>query len=182
MSIWTKDQIFFSADKRTYWSHDPGANSGNGAAVLTLNGVDVISLSSDDVSVTGDMTVGGTLVGGLSGLVPVGGLSLAVSSGIAALSTLSAYGVSVLTATAAGPIYVMPAPSSAGILKIILQTEADSTHHIDFGAGVFVDGQSTLADLHMTGQCAVGLLSISATEWRILFRTSTTSVSLATGT
>ena len=50
MSLFTRDKIWFSADKRTYWIYDPGS----GAATLYVDDVAVLSATSSPRSECGN--------------------------------------------------------------------------------------------------------------------------------
>lgn len=195
MSVWTSDKVWFSRDKRTYWEHRPGNNDArlivNDTAVVTISttGMTVADLTiSDDFGVTGAMTVGETL--GVTGAVTAGGrftasagLSYSYSTGIATASTITLDTVvSLLTATGAAPTYVLSAPTSAGIVKILINTEADSTHKIDFPAGDLVNLNSTESYISVgPAHACVGLISLSTDTWAIMFPSfSTATVAVST--
>lgn len=181
MSIWTRDKVWFSPDKRTYWEHRPG----NQDARLIVNDTAVITISTtgatingdltlgDDVAVPGDLAVAGTLGG--SGT----NLTLTLSTGVATASTLSLSVVSLLTATAAAPTYVLPSPTAAGQLKILVAVEADSTHKVDFaGASDLINGFSTASYIGLVAggpSACVGLLSLSTSAWQILWPSFSTA-------
>lgn len=185
MSIFTRDKIWFSADKRTYWEARPG----NQDARLIVNDTAVITISTtgctipdltitddftvgDDLTVTGDAAVTGNLT--LTGTLTAGanGLILGVSTGVASLSTLSFEVVSLLTATGAAPTYVLPTPTAAGQLKILVAVEADSTHKVDFTGADLVNGFSTANYIGLVAggpSACVGLLSLSTDAWQVLW-------------
>lgn len=191
MSIWTRDKVWFSTDKRTYWEHRPGNNDArlvlNDTAVITISttGATIADLNiSDDMAITGDLAVTGGLavtgavtVSSAGSLGVAGSLSFALATGVATASTIpNSPIVSLLTATAAAPTYVLAAPSSAGIIKILINTETDSTHHIDFPSGDLVNLGSTESYINMgPAYACVGLISLSSDQWAILFPSFSTA-------
>lgn len=189
MSVFTKDKVWFSADKQTYWEHDPGGNSGAGDAALFLNGVEHITVSSDGVTLSDALTVGGALsvtgaVAASGRLSAVAGMSWSVegsSAPIAGGSTLSLDAVvSVIAGTTGGLVYTMPAPSSAGIFKIITNISTASTGHIDFTTGVLIQGFATAGNLNLLPHGTVGLISLSTVAYKILFPTTVATVLFTT--
>lgn len=189
MSIWTRDKVWFSVDKRTYWEHRPGNND----ARLSINDSIVVTISTTgavfngDVNTTGDLTVAGAaaITGALTAgaLTPSGrltagaGLSFSYATGVASASTIGLDTVvSLLTATGAAPTYVLSAPTSAGIVKILINTETDSTHHIDFPAGDLVNSNATESYINMgPAHTVVGLISLSTDQWAIMFPSFSTA-------
>lgn len=184
MSIFTKDKVWFSADKQTYWEHDAGARD----AALFVEGKEVITATTDGVTVTGTFNPSGAVAvgGALSAagrLSAVGGMSWSVegsSTPIAGLSTLSLDAVvSVISGSTGGLVYVLPAPSSAGIVKLITNI-GPSTGHIDFTTGVLIQGFATAGNLNLLPGACVGLISLTTVAYKIMFPTTVATVLFTT--
>lgn len=177
MSVFTKDKVFIAADRRSYLEHDKGGNSGDGDIGLFLNDTEVWNVNANAMTVNVPLTANSLVA---SSRVEADGLSLAVTS-VAAASTIPADGVSFLTSSADAPTWVLENPSSGGIIKILLFDSSGSTAHIDFTSGTKVNGLSTDSYLNVSGSGAIGLISLSSIDWRILFpSTFTAAVALAT--
>jgi hypothetical protein len=180
MSLFTRDKIWVSADKRSYIEYDAGVKD----MAFFVEGDEVVTLTSGGMTVHGTLASSGALaVGGR--LSAVGGMSWSVegtpAAPVAGGSTFSLDAVvSIIAGTTGGLVYTLPAPSSAGILKIVANISTASTGHIDFSSGAMIQGYSTANNINLLPNGEVGLLSLSTVAWLMLFPTTVATAIVST--
>lgn len=146
MSIWTRDKIYMSADKQTYWEFDPGT----GTATLYVNGTAVQSFTSSGQQA--DNADAGTAT---------------ATAGAAELNKMAGKVTTEALTTAQNAIYTLTLTNSAiAAADMVFASVADGTNtqgtpmigQVNPGAGSVV---IEVINKHATAEALNGTLEIS---------------------